>query len=107
MISKQSPIFFTIALSLAISACATPQSRLERGLVSAGLPVKQSACMAERMADKLSALQLRRISSLANFKDESLGRMNADRFMFNIRSLQDPEIVSVTARAALGCAISG
>lgn len=107
MISKPIPMLTIAALTLAISACATPQTQLQRGLVNAGLPVKQSACMAERMVDKLSLLQLRRISSLTNFKDESISRMSADRFMFNIRSLKDPEIVSVTARAALGCAISG
>ena len=107
MITKPISILMITALTLAISACATPQSRLQRGLVNAGLPVKQSACMAERMVDNLSLLQLRRISSLTNFKDESIRQMSVDRFMFNIRSLKDPEIISVTARAALGCAISG
>lgn len=107
MIRRPITLLTITALTLITSACATPQTRLQRGLVSAGLPAKQSACMAERMVDKLSLLQLRRISSLTNFKDESIRQMNVDRFMFNIRSLKDPEIVSVTARAALGCAISG
>jgi hypothetical protein len=95
-----------VAAVAGLAGCATPQTRLERGLIAAGLPKRQSACMAQRMDDKLSLFQLRRIGSLANFKDEKLGEMSADRFMHNIRSLKDPEILSVTTRAAIGCAIS-
>jgi hypothetical protein len=90
---------------LSITACATPQSRLESGLVSAGLSKKTSACMAERMIDRLSLLQLKRLSSLGNFKDERLGSMSLDRFLYNVRSLEDPEILSVTTKAGLSCAI--
>ena len=101
---KRALPFFAL---LALAGCATPQTQLRAGLISAGLPQKQSACMAERMVDKLSLLQLRRISSIQNFGNDKVREMSVDRFMHNIRSLQDPEIVSVTTRAALGCAISG
>lgn len=90
---------------LALAACATPQARLERGLMSAGLSPRTSSCMADRMWDKLSLLQLKRLSSLGNFRDERLREMSLDRFLFNIRSLEDPEILTVTSRAALSCAI--
>lgn len=75
--------------------------------MDAGLSRSQSACMAERMVDKLSLVQLRRISALGNFRDDKLGEMSVDRFLRNIRALKDPEILTVTTRAALGCAISG
>ena len=101
---KRALPFFAL---LALAGCATPQTQLRTGLVSAGLPQKQSACMAQRMVDKLSLLQLRRISSIQNFGKDKVREMSVNRFMHNIRSLQDPEIVSVTTRAALGCAISG
>jgi hypothetical protein len=97
----------TIAILIALAGCATPQTQLQRGLINAGLPKTQSACMADRMVDKLSLLQLRRLSSLGNFEDEKLGDMTVSRFMRNIRALKDPEILSVTTRAAIGCAISG
>jgi hypothetical protein len=97
----------TAAALIALAGCATPQTRLERGLIKAGLSKNQSACMADRMVDKLSLLQLRRLSSLGNFEDENLREMSVSRFMRNIRALKDPEIVTVTTRAALGCAISG
>jgi hypothetical protein len=92
---------------LVISGCATPKSQLQRGLINAGLSKNQSTCMADKMVDKLSLFQLRRISALANFKDEKIREMSADRFIYNIRALKDPEILSVTTRAAIGCAISG
>lgn len=92
---------------LALSACATPETRLRTGLVNAGLGANQSACMADRMVDKLSLLQLRRIASLKNFGKDRLRDMSVDRFLHNIRSLEDTEILTVTTRAALGCAISG
>lgn len=96
-----------LLLPLLISACATPESRMKAGLIEAGLSESQSTCMAQRMVNKLSLLQLRRIASLKNFTREEVGSMRLDRFLHNIRSLQDGEILSVTTRAALGCAISG
>lgn len=91
---------------LALSACATPETRLRTGLMNAGLGTNQSACMADRMVDKLSLIQLRRIASLRNFGKERIGDMSIDRFLHNIRSLEDTEILTVTTRAALSCAIS-
>lgn len=107
MIRKTAPTIVTLTLLLVAAGCATPQAQLRDGLIGAGLSKRQSACMADRMVDKLSLFQLRRISALRNFKDDKLSEMSLDRFMRNIRSLKDPEIVSVTTRAALGCAISG
>jgi len=104
MIKRAFPL---ILLAIGLAGCATPQTQLRTGLMNAGLSRPQSACMAERMTDKLSLLQLRRIASLQNFSTDRVRDMSVSRFMHNIRSLNDPEIVSVTTRAALGCAISG
>jgi len=90
---------------LALSACATPETRLRTGLMNAGLSAGQSACMADRMVDRLSLIQLRRIASLRNFQKERIRDMTVDRFLHNVRSLEDPEILTVTTRAALSCAI--
>jgi hypothetical protein len=92
-------------LILTLSACATPKTQLRSGLQSAGLSPKTSTCMADRMWDKLSLLQLKRLSSLGNFRDERLRDMSLDRFLYNVRSLEDPEILSVTTRAGLSCAL--
>jgi hypothetical protein len=95
------------ALVLAVAACATPQSQLQAGLMDAGLSRNQAGCMAERMDNKLSMGQLMKLRSLKNLKKDEPGNTSLNRFMHNIRALNDPEIVVVTTRAALGCAISG
>jgi hypothetical protein len=95
-----------ITIILALSACASPESRLRTGLMDAGLSRSQSACMAERMTDKLSIAQLIRLSSLSKMKGQEVRDMSAKEFLHNVRALRDPEIVSVSTRAFLGCAIS-
>lgn len=101
--------FLALLPLAALAACASisPEARLRTGLIDAGLGQRQSTCMAERMVDKLSLLQLRRIASLKNLNRDRLPRMSVERLLYNLRSLEDPEIVAVTTRAALGCAISG
>jgi hypothetical protein len=96
-----------LLLTLTLSACASPQSRIESGLREAGLSAKQSACMADRMADKLSVGQLLKLRSLSSMKDKNVREMSIEEFLRNVRALRDPEILSITTRAGLGCAISG
>jgi hypothetical protein len=91
---------------IALAACASPESRLRSGLMDAGLSRNQSSCMAERMTDKLSITQLIRLSSLSKVKGQDVRDMSAKEFLHNVRALRDPEIVSVSTRAFLGCAIS-
>lgn len=101
------PGLAALALMLTLGGCATPQTRIERGLIEAGLSRKQSACMADRMADKLSVGQLLKLRSLSGMKDKDVRAMSIERFLRNVRALRDPEILSITTRAGVGCAISG
>ena len=98
---------FGLGLMLAVAACATPQTQLQRGLADAGLSERQAVCMAKQMDDKLSLGQLLKIRSLKNVQKDRLADTSMNRFLRNVRALNDPEIVSVTAKAALSCAISG
>jgi len=50
-----------LLLPLLLSACAIPEARLRTGLQNAGLSQAMASCMAERMVDRLSLMQLRRI----------------------------------------------
>ena len=101
------PGLAVLALTLTLGACATPLTRIERGLIEAGLSRKQSACMADRMADKLSVGQLLKLRSLSGMKDNDVRSMSIDQFLRNVRALRDPKILSITTRAGVGCAISG
>jgi hypothetical protein len=98
-------IVLPLAAAMILAGCATPQSQLRTGLIEAGLSKKQSACMAERMVDKLSLGQLLKIRSLGNLRDERIGEVGTKRLLRNVRALEDPEILAVTTRAAVGCAI--
>jgi hypothetical protein len=92
---------------LALSACATPETRVRTGLMDAGLPPALAGCMADRMVDRLSLVQLRRLQSLSKVHRSDLHRLSIDQFLHKVRALDDPEILIVTSKAALGCAISG
>ena len=97
-----------VAALLALSACAiTPEQRVRKSLVQAGLAEPMAGCMAERMAAKLSIRQLRRLATLGDLKGRSLSSITVGELVLRARSLGDPEIVEVTGRAALGCAIAG
>lgn len=91
---------------LALSACATPETRLRNGLHQAGLSKPVSACMASRMVDRLSLLQLRRLASLGSLKDKDIRSMPTDKFLHHVRALKDPEILTVTTSSLAICALS-
>jgi type IV pilus biogenesis protein CpaD/CtpE len=89
------------ALAL-LSGCAMPEARVRAGLVEAGLSEPLAACMAERMVDRLSLMQLRRIADLKH-----AGRADSlDAFLHRVRSLRDPEIWTVTSSSAALCAFA-
>lgn len=94
-----------LALSLSLAGCATPETRLRTGLQNAGLSKAMSACMAERMVDRLSLVQLRRLSALGSLKEKRLGDLSFDQFLHKVRALKDPEILTVTTSSAALCAL--
>ena len=93
---------FPLFVVLLLSACATPETRLRTGLMEAGLSEPLSACMADRMVDRLSLIQLRRLADLKN-----AGRADSlDAFLHRVRSLRDPEVWTVTSTSAAVCAVA-
>ena len=89
---------------LALKACATPEARLRTGLVDAGLSQSIASCMAERMVDRLSLLQLRRLGSLSTLKDKRMSELSLNQFLHKVRALKDAEILTVTTSSAALCA---
>ena len=94
-----------LALALLLAGCATPETRLRTGLQNAGLSKAMSACMAERMVDRLSLLQLRRLASLGSLKDKHVADLTLDQFFRKVRALKDPEILAVSTSSAALCAL--
>lgn len=91
---------------LALSACATPESRVRTALMEAGVSRPVSTCMAQRMVDRLSLAQLRRLSSLSGLRDRPIGTLSVAELLRRTRGLGDPEILRVVTTAGLGCAIA-
>ncbi len=97
----------SIALMLicSLAACATPETRVKRGLMSAGLSEPISACMAERMVDRLTLGQLNKLNGLGKLRQQKPGDISFNEFAKRTKSLRDPEIVGVVTSSGLICAV--
>src|SRR3546814_16496254 len=87
-------------LALALAGGATPETRLRTGLANAGLSNAMAACMAGRMVDRLSLLQLRRLSSLDGLKGRRIADLPPAQFLKQVRALGAPVILGVATRSA-------
>lgn len=98
-------IALVIGISLALSACATPETRVRTALMDAGLSKPIATCMADRMVDRLSLIQLNKLSGLKKLRGQDMRKVTVDEFLRRTRSLQDPEILGVVSSSGLICAI--
>lgn len=89
----------------ALTACATPETRVRNGLMSAGLSAPVSACMADRMVDRLSLGQLNKLNGLGKLRKRKAGEVTFNQFVKETRSLQDPEILGVVTSSGVICAV--
>jgi hypothetical protein len=98
---------FTAALAMtaALAGCATPETRVRNGLMSAGLSAPISACMADRMVDRLSLGQLNKLNGLGKLRKRNAGDVTFKEFVKQTRSLQDPEILGVVTSSGVICAV--
>jgi hypothetical protein len=91
--------------ALALSACATPETRVRTALMDAGLSRPIAACMADRMVDRLSLIQLNKLSGLKKLRGQDMRKVTVNDFLKRTRSLQDPEILGVVSSSGLICAV--
>lgn len=96
------------ALAIMLNACTTvsPEARVRTKLIEAGLKPRVAGCMAERMVDRLSLMQLRRLQSLSGIAKNDPRGLSVDELVHRLRALNDPEIVSVVLKAGIGCSIA-
>lgn len=90
---------------LALAGCATPETRVRTALIDAGLSKPVASCMADRMVDRLSLIQLNRLSALKKLRGTNMHKITVDEFLKRTRSLQDPEILGVVTSSGLICAV--
>ncbi|APG63199.1 hypothetical protein LPB140_10825 [Sphingorhabdus lutea] len=91
--------------TMLIASCATPQTQLRTALTDAGLSKPVAGCMAERMVDRLSLLQLNKLRGLKKLKNKDAGDISMNEFIKKTKALQDPEILGVVSSSGLICAV--
>ena len=94
---------------LALAACAQPfQGRVASRLADAGLSRSMADCMAERWVDRLSLVQLQKISNVADdlSKERAQGNLTVGRFIGRVRAVDDPEVLAVVSSSAAACAFT-
>ncbi len=89
------------AAVLTLSGCAAPEARTRAALEKSGLSRPVSACMAGRMVDRLSLVQLQRLGRLGRLQRAN----DFNEFLRLTRALQDPEILAVVGSSGLVCAV--
>jgi hypothetical protein len=102
---KRFPIIAATLLALAGCATVSVEARVRKSLIEAGLSPPMAQCMAERMADRLSIAQLRRLRDLAHVPGRDVRGMSIDELAHQVRALNDPEIFAVVSRAGIHCAL--
>ncbi|WP_240310932.1 hypothetical protein [Altererythrobacter sp. ZODW24] len=76
--------------------------RVKAALVEAGVGEKQADCMAGRMTERLSITQLRKLEALGS---EDGSKLSLRDYVERVRSIDDPEVIEVSATSAGLCAI--
>ena len=86
--------------ALALTGCVSKlaEGRVQSALVEAGLSAPNADCMAERMTDRLSIGQLRKLEALKGNKRSVWDYVSA------VRKVGDAEVLGVTSSAAALCA---
>jgi hypothetical protein len=85
-----------VALPCCVETIA--ESRVRSALVEAGLSDGNADCMAERMVDRLTISQLRKLEALKGEKRSVMDYVAA------VRQVGDNEVIAVTASSAALCA---
>ena len=93
-----------VALPLALAACATPAERIAGALTSYGLSDRQARCMGERLQDRLSLGQLKRLNDLARLNRDRVGKVSLTALADQLNRDGDPKLVSQVVGAGLHCA---
>lgn len=93
---------FVVLVGLVSLAACSPSKlaygQVKSAMIDAGLSERNSACMAERMTDRLSLGQLQKLKRLRGEK-RTLGD-----YVAAVRRVGDSEALSVTATSAAVCA---
>ena len=94
-------------LALAIAGCVQTiaESRVHAALVDAGLSERNASCMADRMVDRLTIDQLKKLEALRARPGERERPVTIAEYLERVRRVGDSEVIAVTASSAGLCAV--
>lgn len=94
---------------LAATGCAQTiaESRVKRALTNAGVDDRGASCMADRMVDRLSIKQLRKLEALSGVRGDTIGSMTVADFVRRVERVGDPEVLAVVSTSGVVCALQG
>lgn len=100
-------IMFAACAALLLTGCVQKiaENRVESALLRAGLDQRTSTCMAERMVDRLSIGQLRKLEGLKARKGEPVRPTTLKGYVERVRRVGDAEVLAVTSSSAALCAV--
>ncbi|WP_128892143.1 hypothetical protein [Erythrobacter sp. HKB08] len=99
-------LLLPLGAALLLTGCIDKiaESRVKSALLDAGLSERNSACMAERMVDRLSISQLRKLENLAPREGEPKKPTSLSGYVERVRRVGDVEVLTVTSSSAALCA---
>lgn len=94
-------------IALAISTGAADfvaEWRVKSGLMDVGVDEKRATCMAARMVDRLSIMQLRKLQNMEAQDGEPDEPTGLGDYIKRVRRVGDAEVIAVTTSSAALCA---
>lgn len=93
--------------ALTMGACAQTiaKSRVQSALIDAGLDRGNADCMAERMVDRLTIDQLRKLEALKAKNGEPARPTTLKGYVDRVARVGDAEVLAVTSSSAALCVV--
>lgn len=105
----RSLIALPLVTLVALSGCAQQiaESRVRSALVNVGVDDRGASCMANRMVDRLSIKQLRKLEALSGIDRGNIGSLTIRDFVTRVERIGDPEVLAVVSTSGVVCALQG
>lgn len=100
-------VALVVVSALALSGCVQTiaESRVRSALAEGGLSDKNATCMAERMVDRLTIAQLKKLERVKAQPGEREKPVSIGEYVTRVRRVGDAEVIAVTASSAGLCAV--
>lgn len=94
-----------LAALLLLASCTTPAQRIATKLGAYGVPPAQARCMGEKLQQRLSVAQLRRLDDVGRLNSERMGRMSVTEIAGKLTDPGDPALVVEFVRSGIECVL--